>query len=146
MADLDPGRARDRAVLLTGAGRAGGAGGPEEETAQRLAEFEEEHGGDEGVFDGLEERAGRLEGEGAGPRDGAEGAHHERLPAHAGAQAGEGDQQDVVRLRSRGRRGCEDADDVFAELDVLHGWLRLSDEETTQKKALKEARTSSTRP
>lgn len=35
--------------------------------------------------------------------------------------------------------GVDDPDELFAELDVLHAYLRLSDEETAAKKAIKEA-------
>ena len=112
-----------------------------EETAQRLAELEEEHGGDEGVFDGLE-----------GARGVSKGNVQERVmelkelimaafPKHTL----EHKQAKRIKKTSFGtepwQKGVRDADELFAELDVLYDYLRLSDEETTQKKALKEATT-----
>jgi type I restriction enzyme M protein len=111
-----------------------------DETAQRRAELEEEHGGDEGVFDGLEGARGGI----------AKGSVQERVmelqdlilktfPEHTPEHR----QARTIRKTTFGtepwQTGVRDPDELFAELDVLHQWLHLSNDEIARKKALKNA-------
>ena len=109
-----------------------------EATAQRLAEWEEEHGGDEGVLGALEGARGIAKGavleRVTELRELILKAFPENTPEHRQARA--------IRKSGFGtdpwREGVRDADELFAELDVLHRWLRLSDEEAAQRKAVRD--------
>jgi type I restriction enzyme M protein len=111
-----------------------------EETAQRLAELEEEHGGDEGIFNGLEGARGGIAK--ANVQDRVIELREMILPAfpeHTAEHKQATQIKKTTFVTEPWQRGQADADDLFAELDVLHHWLRLSDEVTKQKKALKAA-------
>ena len=110
-----------------------------EETTQRLAELEEEHTGDGGALDGLEGARGITKGNVQDRVMELKEMILKDFPMFT-------DEYEQANRISKTRFGTEpwqkgmaDEDGLFAELDVLYDYLHLSDEESTLKKAVKEA-------
>ena len=110
-----------------------------DELGQQKEEFEEEHGSDGGALDGLEGARGVTKGNVQDRvmeiRDLLLKAYPEGTPEHEQA-AGIG----KTTFGAKGwEKGVEDEDGLFQELDILYDYLRLSDEESQQKKVHKKA-------
>ena len=108
-----------------------------EETAQRLAELEEEHTGDDGALDGLEGARGITKGNVQDRVMELKEMMLNAFPMFSDAHA----QADAITKTNFGtqpwQKGVTDEDGLFAELDVLYDYLHLSEEESTLKKAVK---------
>lgn len=103
-----------------------------------LAEFEEEHTGEEGALAGLEGSNGVAKGNVqdrvAELKELVLNAFPEDCPEYAQAKG-------IAKTKFGTRSweaGVEDAEGYFAELDVLHRWLALNDAVTSEKGALRE--------
>ena len=107
--------------------------------AQSKAEFEEEHGGEEGALAGLEGKSGIPKGNVQNRVMELRDLALEEIPMYTP----EYEQVKGIKRASFGtapwQKGVQDAGELFAELDVLHDYLRLVDAEARAKKAHKEA-------
>ena len=113
-----------------------------DDLTQRKEEFEEEHSGDGGALGGLEGSRGVTKGNVQDRvmeiRDLLLKALPKGTPAHAQA-AGIGRTTFGAKAWRKGR---EDEDGLFQELDILHDYLQLTEEGVELKKAHKEALTA----
>jgi type I restriction enzyme M protein len=107
--------------------------------AQERAEFEEEHGGEEGALAGLEGKSGIPKGNVLNRVMELRGMALESVPMYTP----EYEQAREIKRASFGtapwEKGVRDDGELFAELDVLHDYLRLIDAETRVKNAHKAA-------
>jgi type I restriction enzyme M protein len=115
----------------------------EAETAtQSKAEFEEEHGGEEGALYGLEGKSGIPKGNVQDRVMDLKRKALESVPMYTP----EYEQADGIKRASFGtmpwKKGIHDDGELFAELDILHDYLRLADAEARAKKAHKDAATA----
>ncbi len=110
-----------------------------EEVTQRKEEFEEEHGTDGGALDGLEGARGVTKGNVQDRVMELKGLLLESLTSGTP----EREQVKQVGKTTFGSRewqkGREDEEGLFEELDILHEYLRVTDQETELKMAYKEA-------
>jgi type I restriction enzyme M protein len=113
--------------------------GEAEAAAQAKAEFEEEHGGEDGVLFGLEGKNGIPKGNVQNRVMELREEALETVPVYTP----EYEQAREIKRASFGtvpwEKGMQDDGDIFAELDVLYDYLRLVDAEAQAKKAHKEA-------
>jgi type I restriction enzyme M protein len=108
--------------------------------AQERAEFEEEHGGEEGALAGLEGKSGIPKGNVLNRVMELRGMALESVPMYTP----EYEQAREIKRTSFGgtstwEKGVRDDGELFAELDVLHDYLRLVDAESGAKNAHKAA-------
>ncbi len=107
--------------------------------AQERAEFEEEHGGEEGALAGLEGKSGIPKGNVLNRVMELRGMALESVPMYTP----EYEQAREIKRTSFGtvpwEKGVQDDGELFAELDVLHDYLRLVDAESRAKNAHKAA-------
>jgi type I restriction enzyme M protein len=107
--------------------------------AQSKAEFEEEHGGDEGALAGLEGKSGIPKANVQNRVMELRELALEEIPMYTP------EYEQVKEIKRSGfaaapwKKGVQDDGELFAELDVLHDYLRLVDAEARTKKAHKEA-------
>jgi hypothetical protein len=106
---------------------------------QSRVEFEEEHGGEEGALAGLEGKSGIPKGNVLNRVMELRAMALESIPMYTP----EYEQVREIKRSTFGtapwKKGVHDDEELFAELDVLHDYLRLVDAETKAKKAHKEA-------
>jgi type I restriction enzyme M protein len=107
--------------------------------AQSKAEFEEEHGGDEGTLAGLEGKSGI-------PKANVQNRVMElRELALEEISMYTPEYEQVKEIKRSNfaaapwQKGVQDDGELFAELDVLHDYLQLADAEARTKKAHKDA-------
>jgi type I restriction enzyme M protein len=110
-----------------------------DELGQRKDEFEEEHGGEGGALEGLEGARGVTKGN---VQDRAVEIRDLLLKTLPEGTL-EYEQAVAIGKSTFGskdwKKGVEDEDGLFEELDILYDYLRLTDEESEVKKAHKEA-------
>ncbi len=106
-----------------------------ETATQSKAEFEEEHGGEEGALVGLEGKSGIPKGNVQNRVMELRALALESIPMYTP----EYEQAREIKRASFGtmpwEKGVRDDGELFAELDVLHDYLRLVDAEARAKKA-----------
>jgi len=109
-----------------------------EQLTQEKEEFEEEHGGDEGALSGLEGGNGKTN---KGNVQSRVMELRESIMKNFAEHSSEFKQVKKISKSKFGtdawNKGVIDNDGDFAELDSLHEWLRLNDEEGKAKKAAK---------
>jgi type I restriction enzyme M protein len=106
---------------------------------QEKTEFEEENGGDEGALAGLEGKSGIPKANVQNRIMELRELALEEIPMYTP------EYEQVKEIKRSGfaaapwKKGVQDDGELFAELDVLHDYLRLVDAEARAKKAHKEA-------
>jgi hypothetical protein len=110
-----------------------------ETATQSKAEFEEEHGGEEGALAGLEGKSGIPKGNVHDRVMELKSMALEAVPMYTP----EYEQVREIKRASFGaapwEKGVQDDGELFAEFDVLHDYLGLVDAEARAKKAHREA-------
>ncbi len=107
--------------------------------AQSKAEFEEEHTGEEGALGGLEGKSGIPKGNVQNRVMQLRETALESVPMYTP------EYEQVKEIKRGGfgnaswEKGVRDDGELFAELDVLHDYLRLTDAEARARKAHREA-------
>ena len=107
--------------------------------AERKKEFEEEHGADDGALNGLEGKSGITKGNvqqrAIELKEAILKAYPEGTPEH--------DQAKSIKKTTFGDhnwpKNIRDEDGLFEELDILYDYFQFMTDETTQKKAHKQA-------
>ena len=112
------------------------------QATERKKSFEEEHGGDEGILNGLEGKNGVVKGN----------VQNRVMEIRAALLqilvkgTHEYDQARLIKRASFGatdwESGMTDNEGFFAELDVLHDWIRMANDEAHRKKSLNAANSS----